>query len=214
MECFLNKEKKWTLHETAFEVCLCKNYQIVKWHESKSNLQLCVCRYFYICSKQNNLVFFYLQGLFILISPDSQRLFLFSWYWHTTTVSTFLASGGFVPGELNTQRTFFWIIFQVSIFSEWCGKAAVLWSRRVVNVLHKNTPKYPTSNAARASVSNPCLWYLCRHNLDLVLKMDAEYCRWSSLLPLENYCCENIQNQSVHEVSSRLRPLEGKNKRI
>lgn len=78
----------------------------------------------------------------------------------------------------------------------------------------RTPPNTPLQMAARASVSNPCLWYLCRHNLDLVLKMDAEYCRWSSLLPLENYCCENIQYQCVHEVSSRLRPLEGKNKRI
>lgn len=48
------------------------------------------------------LFFFYLQVFFILISPDGQRLFLFNWYWNTTTFSTFLASGGFVPGELNT----------------------------------------------------------------------------------------------------------------
>lgn len=75
-------------------------------------------------------------------------------------------------------------------------------------------PPLPLQMAACTLVSNPCQWYLCRQNLDLLFKMDAEYCRWSNLLPLENYCCENMQYQSVHKVSSRLRPLEGKNKRI
>lgn len=148
--------------------------------------------YFYICSKQNNnnkkknLVFFYLEVFFILISPESQRLFLFNRYWNTTTSSIFLASGGFVPGELNIQRTLFQIIIQVSIFPEWCGKATVLRSRKVVKVLHKNTPSTPHQMPACTLVSNPGQWYLCWQNLDLLFKMDAEYCRWSNLLPLEN----------------------------
>lgn len=87
--------------------------KIIRLSNGRKINQICsYVWYFYICSKQNNLGAFWffgffflnLQVFFLLISPDSQRLFFFNWYWNTTTFSTFLASGGFVPGELNTQR--------------------------------------------------------------------------------------------------------------
>lgn len=143
-----------------------------------------ICSYvwcFCICSQQNNLIFSIYKCSSFLLVQMAKGCFCSAGTGIPPLSVHSLPVEGLYQESCIHKGLYFKLLFKFLSFLNDVERLQFCGPERFFSI--RTAPSTPLQMTACTLVSNPCQCYLCKQNLDLLFEMDAEYCRWSTLLP-------------------------------